>query len=76
MKVYLSETNALDVNSNMVIGIVKFSDDDRASQIRSAKVSISLPREEIKNLPFHEVEKMMIQTAFDYLSEILSTRAA
>jgi hypothetical protein len=64
----------LDQERERITAVVYLSDDDRNRWIRSAKIDVSIPKEEVMNLPLQDVEKKMLDQAYDFLSQALSAR--
>ena len=74
MKVIVKEISIGDVNTQRVTALVKFTDDDRDKWIRSAKVEVSIPKETIMNVSLIEIEKKLVDQAYEFLSQALSAR--
>lgn len=64
----------VDTKRERITAIVRMFDDDRDRWIRSAKIEVSIPKEKVMNEPLQTVEKMMLDEAYTFLSQALSSR--
>lgn len=76
MDIIVRNLNIGHANRDRITAIVDITDDDRDKWIRSAAIEVSIPKDKVMTASVQDTEKMLVDEAFAFLTQVLSSRAS
>lgn len=76
MDIIVRNLNIGDADRDCITAIVDITDDDRDAWIRSAAIEVSIPKDKVMTASLQVTEKILINEAFAFLSQVLSSRSS